>query len=73
MGHRDPNLLVGTMEALAGKESTHVLKRCDNEEVVFEGTRSQCLFVKGGFDIDFRLGHPDNVGKTYVERREEAK
>lgn len=54
-------------DAKAGRESTRVIKRLDTGEIVFRGTKSGCVWVKRGFDIDLRNGHPDAVGETCVE------
>lgn len=68
MIRRDPLGFVGAMEALAGRESTHQVVRCDTGKVIFRGTESQCFYVKEGFDIDLREGHPDAMGETVVLR-----
>lgn len=54
-------------DARMGKKSTHVIKRLDTGKIIFRGTKSSCEWVKRGFDIDLRNGHPDNVGETCIE------
>lgn len=66
MKHRDPNELIGMLEAHARIGPTHVVKRCEDDEVVFRGTRTQCKWIKDGLDLDLRSGHSDNVGETYI-------
>ena len=68
MRRRNPLRFVAMIEALAGSEPTHQVIRCDTGKVVFRGTENQCFYVKEGFDIDLRGGHPNAVGETVVLR-----
>lgn len=65
---RSPMALLGIVEAIAGTEPTHTVRRRDDGGVLFRGTEAQCTWVKEGFDQDLLEGHPDAQGETYVKR-----
>ena len=69
--NRDPLGIVSRMEVLAGSEVTHVLCRQSDDIVLFRGTKTQCEWVKQGYDNDLRTNHPDNQGETYIEEATE--
>jgi len=59
--------LVSAVEAIAGTKPTHVLRRQSDKGLLFRGTKTQCQWVKEGYDIDLRTDHPDSQGETYIE------